>query len=170
MSNISARALPLLGDGISPEQVASALGVTPSAISQLLSDAEFAEQVTTLRYKNLAAHTARDKELDSFEDSLIRKLKSTAEMLYDPMKIVRVFQVINAAKRRGAANPETFTQTNQPVLQLNIPVLLIDKFQTVNNVYNQVLEIKNDHDGSSKSLVTIQSNAIAKLLPSPGTE
>ena len=65
------RALSLLGSGISAESAATALGVSPSRISQLLSAPEFAEQVAELRYNNLQQHNHRDANYDSLEDKLL---------------------------------------------------------------------------------------------------
>ncbi len=73
-TSIEDRALSLLGAGVVPESVASALGVTPGYISQLLADDVFATKVATIRYENLQKHNVRDSSYDSIEDQLIDKL------------------------------------------------------------------------------------------------
>ncbi len=67
-SSIEDRALVLLGAGIGGEAVANALGVTPSRISQLLSEQAFSDAVSTLRYENLQKHNNRDASYDTIED------------------------------------------------------------------------------------------------------
>src|SRR5882762_1194802 len=103
------KALVLLGSGIGPEMVASALGVSVSRISQLLSDSEFASQVTELRYKNLQKHNKRDNLIDDLEDQVLAQIKNTLPMVMRPMELNRIFQTLNAAKRRGQSAPESIT-------------------------------------------------------------
>lgn len=150
-SSTKDRALALLGYGSGPEHVAAACGVSVSDISQLISDPQFAAQVAELRFKNLSKHNERDNELDSMEDILIEKLKDLIPMMMRPMEVLKAVQVINAAKRRGASSPEMLSG-NQQVVTLNMPVTVIQKFQT--NNFNQVTRAGND------DLVTIQSNTL----------
>ena len=65
LSQTEIRALNLLGQGIEPGIVASAVGVTEARISQLISDPLFSAKVAELRYVNLAKHSDRDREYDS---------------------------------------------------------------------------------------------------------
>ena len=155
LSHTEERALKLLGDGFAPEQVASAIGVSPSRISQLLSDDSFSQSVAELRYKTLAAHTERDSAYDSLEDQLLQKLKGTLSMLFDPMKIAKLLQIINAAKRRGSQHQELLTAA-QTVVQLNMPTQIYQQFVT--NVNNQVIK------AGAQELITVQSGQMAALL------
>lgn len=150
-SSTEERALKLLGTGIKPEQVALAVGVEASRISQLLSQDEFALKVAELRYQNLAKHNERDNAYDSLEDEILEKLKQSLTYVFQPMQLLKVLQVLNAAKRRGASTPESITNSN-PVLTLNIPTVIINKFTT--NINNQVIEAGNQR------LVTIQSGTL----------
>lgn len=150
-SSTEERAIKLLGSGIKPEQVAMALGVEPSRISQLLSQDEFAVQVAEARYQNLAKHNIHDDKVDLLENEILDKLKASLVYVFHPMQLLKVLQVLNAAKRRGASTPESITNTN-PVLVLNIPSVVINKFTT--NINNQVIEAGN------QKLVTIQSGTL----------
>ena len=149
------RALVLLGQGLAPEMVASAIGVTPSAISQLLSQEEFSIKVAELRYTALASHTSRDAKYDAMEDKLLQRLESTLGMLFDPMKIAKLLQVINGAKRRGITAPENITPPST-VVQLNMPTQIFAQFVT--NVNNQVIR------AGEQELITVQSGNMTKLL------
>lgn len=149
------RALKLLGSGIKPEQVAAALGVEASRISQLLSQEEFAVKVAEARYNNLAKHNEHDGKLDALEDEILDKLKASLAYIFHPLQLLKVLSVLNAAKRRGASTPENITTSN-PVLVLNIPSIVINKFTT--NINNQVVEAGN------QKLVTIQSGTLMDQL------
>lgn len=149
------RALALLGQGLGPEAVAAAVGVTVSRISQLLSQTEFAARVTELRYENLAKHNTRDNAYDSLEDTLVEKLKENLPFMMRPMEILKAISVVNAAKRRGSSAPESIT-SQQTVVQLVMPTQILQSFTT--NINNQVIK------AGSQDLVTVQSASMNSLL------
>jgi len=154
VTSTESRALELLGSGVAPEVVASALGVTPSRISQLLSDEEFARKVTELKYATLQKNNHRDSEYDSTEDALIEKFKEMMPLLMRPMEILKSLQVINSLKRRGTGTPENI-HTTQPIVNLTIPVQIIHKF--TRDINNQVI------DAGDQTLLTMQSNKLHEL-------
>ena len=149
------RALSLLGQGLGPEVVAAAVGVSTSRISQLLSTPEFASKVAELRYESLAKHNQRDSAYDRMEDSLLEKLKDCLPFMMRPMEILKAIQVINAAKRRGSSAPESIT-SQQTVVQLVMPTQILQSFTT--NINNQVIK------AGQQDLVTVQSSNMDKLL------
>lgn len=155
LSNTEKRALDLLGRGILPTQVAAAIGVTDSAISQMLAKPEFAELVASLRYKNLLKHSERDVKADEIEDSLLKKLHGMIPFMMRPAEVVRAYQVVNGAKRRGASAPEQIT-AQQEVVQLIMPVSITNQF-TVNSA-NQVIS------AGQQPLITVQSGTMKALL------
>lgn len=76
------KALALLGQGFDPSVVASACGVSPSRISQLLSREDFSESVALRRYEELQKNNIRDGKYDSLEDKLIEKLEGSLAMVF----------------------------------------------------------------------------------------
>lgn len=155
LSGNEQRALDLLGRGILPTQVAAALGITDSAISQMLAKQEFAEAVATLKYKNLLKHSERDVKADEIEDKLLKKLDGLIPFMMRPAEVVRAYQVVNGAKRRGASAPEQIT-AQQEVVQLIMPVSITNQF-TVNSA-NQVIS------AGQQPLITVQSGTMKALL------
>lgn len=152
-SGTTERALTLLGSGVPPESVAAALGVSASRISQLLSEPEFAAQVAELRFNSLQKHNDRDNKYDSLEDQLVERMKDCLPLMMRPMEILKAIQIINAAKRRGASTPDSIT-AQQTIISLTIPVQVIQKFQTTQNL--QVT-----HAGDQE-LLTIQASTLLK--------
>ncbi len=148
---IMERALKLLGNGVSQEAVASALGVSPSYITQLLSIEEFADRVSELRYEHLQKHNERDDSYDAIEDELIEKMRQSIPLMIRPMEILKGISVINAAKRRGSSTPESITNKSVQV-SLVMPVQLIQKY--TQNINNQVIAV------SGQELVTIDSKSL----------
>lgn len=155
-SGIESRALQLLGSGTSPEQTASALGVTPSRISQLISTPEFSAQVAELRFQNLQKHNLRDSTYDGMEDTLLEKLKDLIPLMYNPMQVLKAIAVINAAKRRGHSAPQEINAT-QTVVSISLPTTIVNTFITT-NVKNQVVA------AGTQELVTIQPKTLLDNL------
>lgn len=154
------RALTLLGQGIGPEMVASAIGVSVSRISQLLSDSEFAARVAELRFKSLAKHNERDNKYDQMEELLQDKLKDLIPFMMKPFEVLKAIQIINAAKRRGSSAPDAITQ-QAAVVQLVMPTQIFQTFvkqEIQTNINNQVVR------AGDQDLITIQSGKMNSLL------
>ena len=155
ITSSESRALELLGQGIGPEQTASAVGLSVSRISQLLSDPSFAEQVAERRFKILSKHNERDNRYDELEDKLLEKMKNCLPFMLKPMEILAAIKTINAARRRGASAPDSILQ-QQTVVQLTVPVQVINKFKLDSN--RQVLE------AGQQTLITAQSSHLQDML------
>lgn len=149
------RALKLLGSGLGVKETAIATGVSESRISQLLSQEDFKERVTELRYENLNKHNERDSSYDALEDRLLKKFEKNIDLLYKPQELLRAITVINAAKRRGSSAPESITNQHTHVT-LNMPNALIEKFTV--NINNQVIQ------AGMQTLETIQAPALLASL------
>lgn len=153
-SSTESRALELLGSGVASSVVATALGVTQARISQLLSDEEFSKKVTELKFKNLQKHNARDSSYDEVEDDLLDRFKEMSPLITRPMEILKALQIINSQKRRGHSSPDAI-HTSQPVVNLTIPVQVVNRF--TRDINNQVIE------AGSQTLLTIQSSKVQEL-------
>ena len=149
------RALKLLGAGVSPEQVAAAIGVTPSRISQLLASESFAAQVADLKYKNLLSHSERDTRLDTVEDKLLDKIENLLPLIMRPLEAIKALQVVNGAKRRGSQGLQGASAAAS-VVQIAVPVQITQKFVT--NIQNQVIQ------AGDQQLLTIQSGTLLNNL------
>jgi hypothetical protein len=149
------RALKLLGDGFNPETVASAVGISVSRVSQLLSDPQFIEKVSERRFQNLNKHNERDEKYDKMEDTLIDRMEKVLPMMFKPMEVLKALTTINGIKRRGVTSPSSITN-QQEVVTLILPTAIIQNFTT--NINNQVVKI------GDKDLVTIQSGGMNDLL------
>jgi hypothetical protein len=150
-TSVEDRALSLLGAGVAAESVASALGVTPSYISQLLSDDVFATKVSTVRYENLQKHNLRDDSYDSIEDKLLQKLNQQLPLIMKPETLLRAISTINGAKRRGQSAPDQVVN-NTNIVTLVLPAVIAEKFSV--NIDNQVTR------AGTQELHTIPSNTL----------
>lgn len=155
LTTAESRALALLGNGIGPEQVAQAVGLTASRISQLLSDEHFAAQVAELRFEALSRHNERDSAYDSLEDELIEKMRDCLPLMVRPQEVLRAIQVINAAKRRGFSAPTNITEQHT-IINLIMPTSILSEFSI--NANNQVVQ------AGDQPLVTIQSGTLLNKI------
>ena len=163
-SSSEIRAIKLLGDGLGPEQVAAAVGLSVSRISQLVSDGEISKEILDKRYSNLSKHNERDQKYDDVEDDLLERFAAVTPMMMRPMELLKGLKEINGMKRRGSSAPAHLVN-QQTVLNLHIPVSVINHFTGAGsgvkvNPMNQVVQ------AGGQELVTIQSGGMAGLLAS----
>lgn len=160
------RALILLGQGIAPTMVASALGVSVSRISQLLSAPEFAAEVAELRYKSLLKHNNTDSKYDKMEEDLQARMENLIPFMMKPFEVLKAIQIINAAKRRGLAATDAPAERST-VVNLTLPTNIFNLHVVQNiqvNVNNQVTK------AGDQELVTIQSGQMDKMLAASRAE
>lgn len=150
-SQTEQKAIKLLGGGYSPGTVATAVGVSESRISQLLSDPSFAAEVSELRFQNLNKHNELDAEYDAMEKQAAKQLKEMLPLIMRPGDLLKATAMLNNMKRRGQSAPEQMVQQNQ-VVNLLMPVMITQKFTT--NVNNQVISAGN------QTLETIQGSVL----------
>ncbi len=156
-SSTEEKALKLLGRGLSAEVVASAIGVDPSRISQLVAQESFKEKLVALKYEELSKNNDRDSKYDSIEDSLVQKFETILPWMHKPQDILRAMQVVNGLKRRGTGSDHSAAPIQSTTI-LNMPIQVIQKFTT--NINNQVVQ------AGDQNLVTIPSSSLLKKIES----
>ena len=156
-STTEEKALELLGNGIANELVASAIGVTPARITQLLADENFALEVQKRRFINLQKHSMRDNIYDELEDITLQKLRRAIKsgMIVKPEMLLKALKIFNEAKRRGSASTNNITDTGD-IVQINIPQIVKQTFVT--NINNQVVQV------GDRELETISADKLQKSL------
>lgn len=135
------RGLKLLGSGLGPVDVATALGCDPSFISQWLMDDAFRQQVLVMRMESLHLHTARDREIDGIEDLLIGKLKDNVPYMMKTREILQAFAVLNGAKRRGAHSGSGDINFTQNVVAITLPEAAKRAFIPTVNGQGEVVQV-----------------------------
>ena len=153
-SNVRDRALTLLGNGIPHSAVAAALGVDASYITQLMSDEDFSEKVTEAKFTTLSKYNEHDSSIDALESKILVKMSESLPFMTKPLELLKSFQVLNSAKRKGHATAEPVT-TKQTIVQLILPEITLQKFQS--NIHNQVVQV------GERSLVTMPSKQLLQI-------
>lgn len=155
LSNLEDRAVTLLSSGLPAGKVAEALGVTPARISQLMDDPEFKAKLTENKFKTLTRHNEADAKLDELEQKVLSRIDETLDMVMRPMELTKIFQVINAAKRRGTSLLGEIPDQGT-VVNLSMPTKVINNFVT--NINNQVIK------AGGEDLITMQPSRLKELL------
>lgn len=147
----------LLGAGLGPEVVATAVGCSQGYITQLLAQDDFRDRVAALRTVALQSHGRRDKTIDGLEDKVLDKLRTAIDsgFIYKANDLLNAFRVINAAKRRGLPTRDTMV-VNNVVVQLQLPTKTVEKF-TISKT-GEVIEIED------RSMVTMPAQQLLKSL------
>lgn len=150
-STNTSQLLALLSAGVSQSDAALKLGITASAVTQLI---DTQPELQELRKQQLKRSSELDVQYDDIEDKLLKQLQRTVPLLTRPQEIAAVLTRVNQARRRGVASSSNDAPTT--VVTLNLPTTIRNKF-VVNNK-NQVIT------AGSQDLVTIPSSAVSTLL------
>lgn len=157
MSATESRALDLLGDGHSQEVVASTLGVTSSRVSQLMAQDWFKEEVVKRRYSKQQEANLVDAKINRIEDKILDKLEKSLPLISRSTDLIKAFSVLNGAKRRGSQSDPNQTLINQTVVNLTMPVALVNKYKTDSN--SQVIEV------NDTPFLTAPSSILPSIAP-----
>lgn len=158
------RGLQLLGSGLGPTDVATALGCDPSFVSQWLMDENFRAQVLAKRIESLQAQTKRDQKIDGIEDALIEKLQESVQWLTKPKDILLAFNILNNAKRRGATASGQINLT-QNVVTINMPPVARQHYFPKTNAQGEVVQV-GDQVTVTKSLQQLMAERVTKQIKS----
>lgn len=149
----------LLGLNLPNNVVASAVGVSESYISQLLSEESFAKEVSELRIVSLSESVERDQAYNKIEDALLEKVQEQLDNgmfgAANPRLILQALQVVNSAKRRSAPQ-ELHSQMSRPVATLILPIAIAAKF--VIDSKSQVVEVEGE------TMATMPASGVMKKL------
>lgn len=145
----------LLGQGLSNDVVATAVGLTPGAISAMMADEEFRDSVILLRTSNLTAHSARDRSIGALEDKILQKAHEVIDHIYKPKEVIAVLKAVNGLVRRGVASQQAAV-TNNVIVQLNIPQTVIKQYTV--NAHKEVVDVE------GQTLVTVSADGLLKKL------
>lgn len=145
----------MLGKGIPATQVASAVGCDDSYISQLLASEGVLDRVTQLKAEHFSHFVAQDAKVDDAEAAALQKIESLIPFITRPAEAVRVFGVLNAAKRRTTDSLQNANAVAQTVA-LELPSAMRVRFTVTHD--KQVIEIE------GRSMTTMPAKSLAARL------
>jgi hypothetical protein len=150
------RIVELLGAGVLPSVVAQTVGCDPSYISQLMGREEIAAKVAELRMAKTVGMVEHDGKIQDFEELALQKIGTLLPMQNDIMKVTRVFQVLNGARRSAEHNGAGAPQQPGTVVTLNLPAAAHVEFKLTTD--GQVVEV------AGRSMVPMPSHQVSAQL------
>lgn len=144
-----------LRNGFSDSQIAQALGITQSAVSQAI-DAHGLRAIADVNSK-FAEH---DTKLNDLESVVLDKLAATLKFaVLDPLKLTAIYKTLNGAKRRSLAEGSNLPQSGMQLVSINLPRHVQVKVGL--NINNEVISV----DGTALSTLSA-----GKLVELAGTK
>jgi predicted transcriptional regulator len=136
-------AIEMLGKGLSQVEVSRIIGCTESAISQVATS--YAQQIALLSETANAVTASLDEQMEHIETLLVEKIRNAIPLETDVMKLARLFQTINGAKRRsqgeGASGTTVINNNNNNVVVLDLPQRMQKEVTYTTNPQNEVVEV-----------------------------
>lgn len=155
MTFMREKIIEMLGRGITAVQVAAAVGCDDSYISQLLSEEGVEQRIVELKAAHFSKYVEQDSLVDKAEAEALEKVAYLLPFITRPSEAVRVYSMLNAAKRRtsdAASNAQAVAQT----VALELPAAARVRFTITHD--KQVIEIE------GRSLTTLPAKSLAARL------
>lgn len=155
----------LLIQGYPPGQVANAVACSPSFVSQLLSNEEFAMRVAnerlSLTMEKHQQYTDIDNNYDNIEDQLLKKLGTLLPYINKPSEILATLRQVNSAVRKSSRPLATGQDQQSNVVSLTLPAHMLKSMQVAIKLDDsaQIVEV------AGKSMATLPSLALHERLP-----
>jgi len=149
----------LLASGYSQEQAATALGVSPGRISQILTEnPDIRGQVQAMRASRLTGEAAHEDRKRAVAASLLGKLEELveADMFHRPTDVLMAYKVLEASRKPALAAPALGDgASGGSIVTIVLPQAARDLF-TVTSVGSVV-------EAGGQNLLTLPSQNLAKL-------
>lgn len=152
------RLLECLQNGMTAADAAAHVGVSAAFVSQTLKDKDFKNKLATARIEKLQAYTVRDDLWNKLEDKTLKRLEESVDGEFNSMKLLKIAQVANAAKRRGAELADELANINgetRHVVTILVPEILRSRF--VRNAENEITEV------NGRELKTVDASVFVSM-------
>jgi predicted transcriptional regulator len=162
-TGVAARAMKLQAGGANQREVANALGVDESLISQYNAEADYKEQLHELVSKAFKSAQEIDENYQHIEHTLSSRLKELSQYMMNPDQVLRTLKFTNEAKRKlgsnlangnGSHTGSDGTKLTPVVLVLPVSV----KREFVLNPNNEIIGVDEDQ------LVTLNSSSLNAMI------
>jgi len=159
-------ALQYLAQNLAPSQVAATLGVTESAISQLLAQEDFAAELAALQQAASEEDLKFDDRLDQAESMFLENIERRIGMA-NMQQSLQAFRVLNGAKRRKDSRVQLGQGNNGVTVNIMMPIAMIPKY--VMNSQSEIVEVEGKTMASASPGRVNEMLAETKLaaLPAP---
>ena len=155
MNSTKEHIISLLSQGISAAQVAAACGVSESYVSQLRSDPELNELITSNSIAKTEADTKFDTTLERAELMALEKIEKNLPFA-NMGQAMAAFRILNSARKRADAFAITADQSTNITVNLTLPAAAAAKY--VVNTSNEIVEVE------GQTMITATAKSLDSLL------
>lgn len=154
----------MLAQGVPAANVATALGISESYISQLQASEDFRADVDAARGQAAPADVAYDRKLDSIEEQFLDRIESRAAFA-NLQQSMQGFKLLNGARRRRDHAVLAGTKTPAVVVNITLPASILPKYML--NQQNEIVEVEGQTmvSATPKSLEAIISSRKSAQSP-----
>lgn len=148
------QAIELLCKGISTTQVADAIGVDPSYISQLRQEEGVAEQIAQAMAANVVADMQFDERVERAEDLALQQIERRLPMA-NISQAMQAFRILNGATKRKhqTLNPGAGAGV---VVNIHLPAAAVPKYTL--NAQNEIVDVE------GKVMVATTAKSLDEIL------
>lgn len=147
--------ISMLAQGIPTSQIAAALGVDDSYISQLKADPEVQQQVAEQAAAATVKDLAFDELLESAEEKALERIEKNIHFA-NMGQALAAFRVLNGAKKRREASLTALSGTTAVTVNLTLPAINIVNYTTNRN--NEIVEVE------GKTMISASVRSLDSIL------
>lgn len=136
--------------------IAATVGCEASYVAQVLSVEENQEKVAVLRLEKAQGMIEHDTKIGDLEKDALEKMGRLLPMQTDIMKVSRIFQVLNGAKKSADQGLGNIGRNAGAVVELHLPAAAHVHFRLTSD--QQVIEVE------GRSMVPMPSHMVAAKL------
>lgn len=148
------QAIELLCKGIQATQVADAIGVDPSYVSQLKADPEIAAKIQQSLAANTVADTEFDERLERAEDLALQQIERRLPMA-NLQQSMQAFRILNGATKRKhqTLNPGAGAGV---IVNIHLPASAVPRYTL--NAQNEIVDVE------GKAMVAASAKSLDEVL------
>ena len=166
MNDNKEQIISLLSQGISATQVAAAVGVSESYISQLRNDPELSALIATQGTAKLEKDAIFDNALERAESMALEKIEKNLPFA-NMGQAMAAFRILNSARKRSDAFATPADQSTNITVNLTLPAAAAARY--VVNTSNEIVEVEGQTmiTATAKSLDTLLATRASGALTQP---
>lgn len=133
--------LGFLASGVPPSAAASAAGVDPSYVSQLLDNEQFKLQLYEKSAARLQKDVEHDTKIETVEARALAAIEQKLPFVRSALEAARIFQILNNSKKRALANAAP-ADSNLGGVTIVLPRAIAKTMELRLNTTQQVIEVE----------------------------
>jgi len=149
------QAIELLCKGVTTTQVADAIGVDPSYVSQLKADPEVAEKIAAATAGLTIADIEFDSRLERAEELALEQIERKIQYANFGQSLA-AFRILNSATRRKAQTANNAGAAGNVTVNIVLPTGAIPKYTI--NAKSEIVEVE------GQTMLSMQAKSLDQIL------